>query len=427
MEPEERLDNLLAFHTTTVWKEHDPSAELSQNGHESLQPLLAVADRVAQLHTAEPSPDFTDHLEAQIFALAGAVQALESGEFLPEDGGSAPRLGDDTPTLPGTWRDSGSEDTTEADIDASWPPGAPWRAARLRSRWRSLLWPVAAAVLLAVVGTSTFMAAASAGPGTPLYGLHRFEQGVQVSLASSAAERTRLHLAYAQEALAALDAAATRHQTGTSYSDALATFQQEVQAATTSLTGVSPGTDYGALASQLAQLRAQGRADLHIALAVLPWTGRVMTTAVLGDIGDTVLQVNSVSMTYLENSGQDQHLWEITVTGSGFAPGAVLLVNGAPAGVVRSITPTTLVAQMSGDDSGPLPASIGVANPDDTAAQTSSISRSDLQEQGTPTPSPQATPTCGDHGGGGHDGGGGSSDGGGGSSGGSDGSGSNCH
>jgi uncharacterized membrane protein YgcG len=282
-------------------------------------------------------------------------------------------------------------------------------------------------VLLAVVGTSTFMAAASASPGTLLYGLHRFEQGVQVSLAGSATERTRLHLTFAQEALAALDAAAARHQTGTPYSDALATFQQEMQAATTSLSDVSPGTDYSALSSQLGQLRAQGRADLHITLAVLPWSGRVMTTAVLGDIGDTVLQVNAATMVYLENSVQDQHLWEITVIGAGFMPGAVLLVNGAPAGVVRSVTPTMLVAQMSGDDSGPLPASIGVANPDDTAAQTSSIIRSDHQEQSTVTTSPQATPNCGDHSGGGHDGGGSSSDGGGGSSDGGGSSGSNCH
>jgi hypothetical protein len=276
-------------------------------------------------------------------------------------------------------------------------------------------------VLLAVIGASTFLAGASAGPGTPLYSLHRFEQGVQVSLAPSAAERTTLHLAFAQEALAALDASAARHQSGGAYADALATFQQEMQAATTSLTGVSAGTDYSALSSQLAQLRAQGRADLHIALAILSWSGRVVTTGVLGDIGDTVLHVNAATMLYYQDSSLDQHLWQITVSGSGFAPGAELLVNGAPAGTVRSVTPTMLVAQMSGDDAGPLPESIGVANPDDTAAQTSSISRQDHQEQSTSTPGPLATPTCDDHGGGGHDGGGG------GSSGGSGSSGSYCH
>jgi uncharacterized membrane protein YgcG len=437
MEPEERLDTLLALHTTSDWRDHGPSLVPSQNGHESLQPLLDAADRVADLRTAEPSTDFTARLETQIFALAGAVSGIESGEFLPQDYEAALRPADDSPTLPGSWRDSGPEDTTEADgvtplwglsngTGASWPPGAPWRASRRRSRWRSLLWPLAAAVLLvAVIGTITLTAAASAGPGTPLYGVHRFEQGVQVSMAPSAAERTRLHIAFAQEALAALDAAATRHQTSTPYSDALATFQQEIQAATTSLDEVSAGNDRNTLSSQLGQLRAQGRADLHIALAILPWSGRVMTTAVLGDIGDPVLHVNGATMVYMENSSQDLHLWEITVTGSGFAKGAVLLVNGAPAGTVNSVTPSTLMAQMPGDDSGPLPASIGIANPDLTAAQTSRIS----QEQSTPNPSPVASPTCDDHGGSGHDGGGssGSSDGGGSSSGGSGSSGSNCH
>ena len=210
--------------------------------------------------------------------------------------------------------------------------------------------------------------------------------------------------------------AAARHQSGAPYTDALVTFEQEVQAATTSLDSVvSSGTDQSALSAQLSQLRAQGRADLHVALTVLPWSGRVMTTAVLSDIGDTVLQVNKATMVYFEDSSQDQHLWQITVTGSGFAPGAALLVNGQLAGTTISVTPTTLVAQMTGDNSGPLPGSIGVANPDNTAAETSSISRQEHQEQSAATPGPQATPNGDDHGGGGNDGG---NDGGGGSSGG---------
>jgi hypothetical protein len=114
---------------------------------------------------------------------------------------------------------------------------------------------------------------------------------------------------------------------------------------------------------------------------------------VLADIGDSVLHVTQVSMVY---SGHGQHLWQVTVSGTDFQQGAVLLMNGRPAGTVFSVTPTTLVAQLSGDDSAPLPSSIGIANPDNTAALTSNVSS---HEQENVTPSPQQTPSGDDHGG----------------------------
>lgn len=159
----------------------------------------------------------------------------------------------------------------------------------------------------------------------------------------------------------------------------------------------------------MGQLRAQGRADLHVALAVLPWPGRIKTTAVLGDIGDSVLHVDAATMVYAVGSDANQNVWEITITGSGFQPGAVLLIDGQVAGIVTSVTPTTLQAALPGDESTPLPASVGAANPDDTAAQTSSVSNQGQRQQSpaTPTPqlTPQSTPGADDHGG--HDGGGG--------------------
>src|SRR5262249_1536088 len=153
----------------------------------------------------------------------------------------------------------------------------------------------------------------------------RWEQGVQVTFAGGAGDRTRLHLAFAQEALDALDAAAN-HQADGTYGDALATFTQEIQAATSTLNTVPPGSAHAALAAVTVQLQARGRADLHVALAVLTWSGRITTTAVLGAIGDPVLHVDEASMVYVVDSGPNQNVWEITITGSGFQPGAVLLI-----------------------------------------------------------------------------------------------------
>jgi hypothetical protein len=251
-------------------------------------------------------------------------------------------------------------------------------------------------VLLFTLGSTTFIAAAAAAPGTPLYGLHRFEQGVQVSLAGSAADQTRLHLDYAQEALTALQAATAHQQSGASYDDALATFADEMRAAATTLDGVGAGADRDALSAKFDQLRARGRADLHTALAFLSWPDRVMTTSVLGAMGDNVLHVSQASMVY---SDDEQHLWRISVSGSGFAPGAVLLVNGQPAGTIVSNTPTTLVAKMTGDESSPAPSAIGVANPDDTAAETSSIDSGEQENHAIPGTQP--TPDGDDRGGGG--------------------------
>lgn len=403
MLPEDRLDTLLSLH---VERKPEPAESLSAhdlNGHNDLQPLLDVADRLANIGNAEPSPDFTARLEAQFLARAA---------YLRERDGIAPTLaGTDEPTLPSIQWIPALDDESETTV-------TPMRhspvAMQRRSTLKRLLWPVLAATLLLAIGMTTFTAAAAAGPGTPLYGLRRWEQSMQVSIASNAADRTRLHIGYAQDALAALKSAAAQHQTGAPYDDALETFRDESHAAANNLEGVPAGGDRDALSSRLEQLLAQGRSDLHAALAVLPWSDRVTTTVVLADIGDTVLSVTQADMVY---SSQGQHIWQITVTGSGFQQGAVLLVNGKPAGTVISVSPTSLVARISGDDSGPLPDNIGVANPDDTVSLTTNVSGHDPEDNGTP--SPEQTPGTDDHSGSGTGGDSGSS--GSGSSGGTDG------
>ncbi|MGE5335292.1 MAG: hypothetical protein ACM3N4_11370 [Nitrososphaerota archaeon] len=396
MQPEDRLDALLSLHDEAQ-EEHGapPSANIPADsliGDDDLQPLLDAAYRVAELRSEAPSPDFAARLKTRFLAQAA---------YLEERAGDAPELlggiendtttlppvdappliaGNDDPTLPGIeW--SAVDDTTETGL----------AAARRRTVWKRLLWPALAAALLLAIGMTTLTAAAAADPGTPFYGLRRWEQSIQVNMAGSAADRTSLHLTYARDALAALSAAATQHDTGATYDEALATFSDEMRAAMASLSSVPAGNEQDLLSSRLRQLRADGHDDLHSALVALPWSKRVATTAVLAEIGDDVLTVTQASMV---DSGHGQHIWTITVSGSGFQQGAVLLVNGRPAGVVTSVTPTAIVAQISGDDSAPLPDSIGVANPDDTAAVTSHVSGNEQDDGG---PSSSTTPTAEDH------------------------------
>jgi uncharacterized membrane protein YgcG len=404
MLPEDRLDALLSHHSENGRVPPDQPATTDLNGHDSLQPLLDAADQLTDLASVQPSPEFIARLEAQFLAeaaylqeQAGAEPPLLGNDMTTLPGGDPatlfpslvpPILGNDAPTLPGIIWAAVQEDGTELD-------SVPGRlgSARRPARHARLLWPALAAALLLVISATTFTVAAAASPGTVLYGLHRWEQSVQVRMAGSAADRTNLHLNYAQSALGALDAAVARHDTGAAYDDALTTYRDEMQAAATSAGSVPTGSEQDTLFAQLRQLTTRGRADLHSALGFLAWSERVQTTAVLADIGDSVLHVTQVSMVY---AGHGQHLWQVTVSGTDFQQGAVLLVNGRPAGTVISVTPTTLVAQLSGDDSAPLPSSMGIANPDDTAALTSNVSS---HEQENVTPSPQQTPSGDDHGG----------------------------
>ncbi len=187
MRQEEELDALLVLHPAGGEPQSDSSLVTSSNGHNRLRPLLAAADRVALLGTMDPAPEFITRLEKQLFAQADDLRQRDGDEPLYHV-----YQGDDAPTLPGNWWAAPPEGTTEADGVALWPLAHP--SAPRAWKWRLLLLQVAAAVLLLMVVVTTWVAAASAGPGTPLYGLHRFEQGVQVSFAGSAAERTRLHL-----------------------------------------------------------------------------------------------------------------------------------------------------------------------------------------------------------------------------------------
>jgi hypothetical protein len=97
-------------------------------------------------------------------------------------------------------------------------------------------------------------------------------------------------------------------------------------------------------------------------------------------------------------SSQSGYVWTVTITGSGFQNGAILLLRQRPAGQVVSVTPTRLVAQLTiGDDS--LPHDIGVGNPDYTAATTSQVANEHEDDDsptatGTPGGSGQGSSEC---------------------------------
>jgi hypothetical protein len=234
-----------------------------------------------------------------------------------------------------------------------------------------VLWPALVAVLLLAFGGGALAAAANAAPGHLLYGVRRWEQGVNVSLANSAADRVRLHLRYASDALAAFNAAVEGRAGDQSYSDALGTLHDETAAAAAALQDVPAGQERASLAGQLDDLQTHGRASLRGSLPSLSWRNRTMVTTALAGLGETVPHITSATLTRV---GKDGHyVLNVTITGSGFQRGAVLLVNGSPAGAVVSVTSTLLVAQLPDSAVKDDLASLGVGNPDHTAIITSAI------------------------------------------------------
>jgi hypothetical protein len=218
---------------------------------------------------------------------------------------------------------------------------------------------------------TTFAVVANASPGSALYGVRRWQEDARTNLAGSAAERAQLHIQYATDALDALDAAVTQHASANVYTEALNRFTDELRQANDTLAQVPAGGDHDSLSASLDDLRARGRSDLRGALAPLDWPERIMTTSALGDLGETVVTVQQVSGV---RSGVGlTRIWTLTITGSGFQSGAILLVRGRASGHVVSSTPTRLIAQLPGGDDDALH-DVGVGNPDNTAATIAQVS-----------------------------------------------------
>jgi len=244
------------------------------------------------------------------------------------------------------------------------------------------------------MGTGLLIAAMSAPPASPFYAVRRLEQSIRVQIATNESDAARLHMAYADQALVSLTDAAQK-QDLERYRAALATLVDEDSAAATAVSTMPPGDQRTQLEATVAQLRAREGTGLRTALPALSWHDRISTTSALAGIGADTLSITGAEISKAAKGKAGQHLWQVTVKGHSFQPGAVLLVNESPRGVVVSVTDDLLIAQV---EDGPIQgnASIGVGNADNTAASTQQIVRHDTSDGSQATPT--ATPTPGNGG-----------------------------
>jgi hypothetical protein len=327
---------------------------------------LDAARQVRALAAARPDPRFVEVLRARMLTRATELR-LAQPAHLAAAGGDPRRL-------------------LRAAL------GAPTRR-----------WLVAAAALLVALGAGTLTVAAAAPPGSLLFGLHRAEQGIQVAATGDSGAKMRLHLQYARQWLTAVHEAARQHD-GDSYLSALQALREEDGAAAGALAAMPGGADRQAMAGQLAHLRAEEGATLGAALASIGWPERIPTTQALDALGVSVLHIASAKLDVKDDS------WRITITGEGFQPGAVLLMDGQAVAAPTQVSATQLTARVPRGHGRGTPHTLGVGNPDGTAAASAVTPVSEpggQDEQGTPgsgeNPGLHTTPTAGgdDHHGGG--------------------------
>lgn len=364
----QRLDHTHALDTDeSTWVESQ--AQRSEGDPEMYGPQLEAARRLTTLNTLSPSQAFASALEERFLAYIPPLEDVPVPLIvLP------PSTGGDVSGLPG--------------------PASRASQIRIRRRWpQRLLAPLAAALTLVFL-SSVLAAAAFAGPGAPLYGIHRWEQNVRVNFAANPADATRLHLQYASDALGPLASAARQPIDVAAYHDALHAVDTELTEAAASLNAVPRGQTRDQLSASMDTLRAEARSDLYGALPALGWDDRLRTTVVLGRLGAGVPLVTQAVISWVERDGAT--VWNCTLSGSGFAPGAVLLVNGQPVDALISVSANTVVAEVAFEGNPVTPHTLGLGNHDGTAAVTTKIVSRDASDDNSVQPA-NATPD--DHGG----------------------------
>jgi Domain of unknown function (DUF5667) len=224
-------------------------------------------------------------------------------------------------------------------------------------------------LLLLLLGTGVLVTAAQvSNPDNPLYAVKRLEQHVQISLASSSESQARLDLQFARDRLNTL-AGLSDPAHAQAYQQALRDLDQQIRAAVKAINTLPAGTYHDRLASELATLEADARQALRGLLPRLTLAERLLTTGELGRLGDNVPLLKSVEIVL------PAHLKGhaiISISGDDIQPGAQLLVDRQFV-EAHSTLQNGLDVFVANWAAIQHPHSIGILNPDGTAAETTAI------------------------------------------------------
>ncbi len=358
MKPEEYLDRLIEQREFGM-------GPLPAAGNNEIAASLAAAQALAQLLEIDIPPAFAQRLEGSIRARARDLVRQER-RTLP------------LPT---------AQPLDSLRIPGSLDPSRVLRPQRSQPRrtWISAL-GIAAALVLACVGILT--ASARSLPGDALYGFKQAEEQLRLNFAGNPQDRLSVQIDQLRSALADLNAVANGERGDGAIRLALNTVADTTNNARGAVAALPAGTARDAAQKNLDSALTGEDQTLRALLSHTDWATRLAFTGQLSALGDqtpTVIRVTALV-------GRNRALL-VTLTGTHFAPGARLVIDGQTAGTITQNTRQQLVAVISNATGLYGEHEIGMLNPDGTAAQIAYGKDSDhdqhddnLAGYGTPEP-----------------------------------------
>jgi hypothetical protein len=325
MKPEEYLDRLIES------REHGQEPPPVSN--DEIAAGLAAAQALARLNEIDIPPDFALKLELSV--------RLRARELAHQNGRSLP---------------------TTRPLRIPRPPRSQrQQRPQPRRAWIAAL-GIAAMLALACFGILTV--SAQSLPGDPLYGLKQATEQFKINFSSSAQDRINAQIDQVHSTLADLNTVVNNRRGDDAINVALNTLADKTKNAQSAVAALPAGTNRDAAQRNLNSVLSEEDQTLRLLLNQADWPTRLAFTQQLGALGDAVPTVTHVTILVQSNK-----TLLITLTGTQFAPGARLVIDGQPAGIVTGNTQAQLTAALSNTTGLFGEHEIGVLNPDGTAAQ----------------------------------------------------------
>lgn len=209
------------------------------------------------------------------------------------------------------------------------------QTARQQRRWKavpSTTWvrrPLGAvamlcALLLLLLGSGLLVAAHGASPGSPLYGVKRWEGGMRYGLNAQTVQAAQDYQE-AHDRLLMVASVTSPASNTKAYSDALNGFVRSLATFENDVSKFPSGSEREQLAKDLVSLKLDARHTLRGLLTHLTITQRLTTTTELAQLGEPVPLLTKIIITSTPGSSSQV---VITFEGSNIQPGARLVIDG---------------------------------------------------------------------------------------------------
>ncbi len=364
MNPEEYLDHLI--------ERHEQGELYVPTINDEVAASMAAMEQLSQLNEIHIPHRFANHLELSIRARVRDLNMQNTGNI--------PYLNSHNLNEQNRWNISPiqSHNTVKQ------------QAIVKRRVWVALL---RIAAVFVIVGVGVLTASARSLPGDALYSLNQAEKEFSLTFAGAPQNRATLQINQLQSALVDLNTVVKEGRDDDSIRLALNTVAAETSDSQEAVAALPADSTRGKAQQALTSALAEEEQILQQLLNRVDWPMQLDLTQQLGSLGEPVPTVSN-AVVHLQSNG----MLLITVTGSGFAPQAQLLIDGQQIGIVKQITPTQLIdysnniAWFKGGSY-----AIGVRNADGTAAQLiiNSVNEDNSDKQddnhsrhGTPIPYP---------------------------------------